>query len=355
MIRGLVTGALNVAGDILAATNENQNIVSRATGVVGDMALTQRIDALKRGVGTKMDQFENASKFELDSTICGLYLHFLLSVFAIFECFIHIIVDLFLILTWGIIYLIFACATCGKVEEVTALGTFNFVVSRYFFYFGILCSLLGNICYPCKPPLYFWKSVTMLRRPDGVRSNVDYGIISNSNVTHCFCCRCCDRSEGSLTQSGLPIWKLMHVLFFSVGGFYCLNNWCTFEKNWAASIRQEMNAVMDAETETFYRREFGCSSIDEYLARECYSYSSSSSTGSRGSGNNPSQTAAFITSQPPYYPPNVHPNANTNAKDNNNNNNNQQGNNYAYASVQVAGSAPPARVIPVVMATPVLR
>ena len=96
-------------------------------------------------VCAKMTARENANRHANRMSVCGLYAHFFLSLFAVMECSFHLMIHLFLLVIMGLGYYVILCVSCGE-WSAYSLGCFAQHTTMYGLYSGLLCGLLANIC-----------------------------------------------------------------------------------------------------------------------------------------------------------------------------------------------------------------
>jgi hypothetical protein len=77
-------------------------------------------------------------------SVCGLYLHFFLSLLALMECSLRLLIHFFMLLVMGLLYYIVYCVSCGEwVTYSNACVAHH--SSMYGLYSGLLCGIIGNL------------------------------------------------------------------------------------------------------------------------------------------------------------------------------------------------------------------
>lgn len=257
-------------------------VLSSALGQsAGNDDATRQIKSIGSEVCAKMTAKENANRNANRLSVCGMYAHFFLSLVAVLECIVHLMIHLLLLAIMGLGYYIILCVSCGE-WSAYSLGCLAHHTSMYGLYSGLLCGLLANIFRPWSPPLVgFHFPGNTLCRPEVPGLIWTDGSGSNSTGVCCFCL-------GS-SNIYLPQYKIMQTFFFSFGGIYAFRSMqtcCSSEDEACGyvellqSLHREVMSENSVTTQTFYRQEYQCDSFDELIARRL----SASETGGSGVG-----------------------------------------------------------------------
>jgi hypothetical protein len=102
----------------------------------------QKTARLAGDVRRRMQQHESQVKTK-EQTCIGLYAHWFLSLFALFECALRLMVHGLIVALWVVLYYIVYCVSCGK-AEVNDVMTHQ--MSRCSLYSGLFFSMIGNLC-----------------------------------------------------------------------------------------------------------------------------------------------------------------------------------------------------------------
>jgi hypothetical protein len=99
---------------------------------------------LAKEVRSNMTASEVANRHSHRPSICGLYLHFFVSIFAVLECLIRLLVHVLILLVLGLTYYLVYCLTCGRstAEFMLCIAHHS---AMYGIYSGLLCGLMANI------------------------------------------------------------------------------------------------------------------------------------------------------------------------------------------------------------------
>lgn len=237
---------LNVAANIAVNELNNQQRPSDPN--------QQRIDNVKRDVASKMYTAEKKSALENDTTVLGLYLHWFLSMFALFECGLHCMLLIMIIVVFSVLYYLVILVSCGKASTEYCAAMSHFI-KLYWLYLGFFFGILGNIFVPWRPPLYFWKrGVTFLYPPGFERPLEVY-----PDLCCCFCCL-----DGALK----PTWQVLESHLISVGCCKCVSSvYCGNEAYTKGMQEADENnmIVMKRDTAEFFNRNYSCSSLEALI------------------------------------------------------------------------------------------
>ena len=117
------------------------DIQSFSSKIIRTNVLTCR-RRIAEDVRTKMSSYERAHIVE--PSVCALYLHFFLSLFAFAECclFLALIFSFLVILL--LLYYVIICVSCGK-WKVSTNDLLARISKVYAIYSGFFCVIIGNI------------------------------------------------------------------------------------------------------------------------------------------------------------------------------------------------------------------
>ena len=101
----------------------------------------QKIAKLGVEVSQRMNAAEKAKRDE-NETCCGLYGNFFLSILALAESAVRLLIHFFIVLIFFFGYYIILCLSCGKSEAGNAMVH---QMTRVSMYSGLLAAMLGNI------------------------------------------------------------------------------------------------------------------------------------------------------------------------------------------------------------------
>lgn len=241
-------------------------------------------------VSGKMSARESTNKHQNRPGVCGLYLHFFLSIFALLECVIRLVIHLVMILIVGLTYYIVYCVSCGEWNVYSSIILAHHS-AMYGLYSGLLCGIASNLCCPWNPPVcgYHIKGNT-LSRPNVQHS--DWNSKAVRDVSGCCCC-----CSGGADLFSLPQYKVLQSFFFAFGCFracgslmmccatpgMCCNPEAgaipqqdvergraplsTGYLNFIQKLLREVEQETAEDTRMFYQSEYQCSNFDELISR----------------------------------------------------------------------------------------
>ena len=252
--------------------NRNSNSATQGANESSD-AFRQRLAA---SVTQKMVEAEQAAP-PGEVSVCSLYLHFILSIFALIESFLRYIIHLVILLIVCLLYYIIVCFSCGKGN--IGHGCFVQHSRMVALYNTLICATLGNVLVPWNPAAYAFKSTKMrLNHPDGSQYNPFF----DRSSPCCCSCGCV------LVGFGLPTHLLLqsHLISYGASMGQCSSFTCPLccgeacapslsykDMQTRVSTHEDSSRIDD--TRAFYRQQYNCDSFDELLQRETHSQGNS--------------------------------------------------------------------------------
>ena len=257
-----------------------------------------RVSRLAAAVSQRMAQAELEAYRSSEPSVCGLYLHFVLSLLAVVECALRLAFITLFLFTWFIAYYIVQCASCGKNKDIGLSS--SYYVKALALYSGIMCGLAGNLIVPWRPALCFYARGTPLVRPlEPQQAPFSYRV-AHAGVCDvcCGCGSCC-----GIEDSTLPLHVLLRSALVVAGGAEqpllsscCGENFPTLCSHGAAmqTLRQHVEYDRLAATVAFYQTHYGCGSFEELCHQEFGAAPPSSSSSSVASQQPAEATASYV-------------------------------------------------------------
>lgn len=248
-----------------AAQGILDTVLNTGTNVPNGDSRSQQINRLAHYVKNKMVEVERATGV-VEPSVCALYLHFFLSIFALIESIVRVLIHALILLVAMLGYYIILCLTCGKFEG----GVFiQHHLRMYFMYWSLFFAIIGNIIVPWHPPAYAFHSLThKFTRPEAV----DNHVLDALNTASCCCnCNCCLQSFGLPThlilQSSLLSYGLARALSPSLCCGEALPTMCSYDGYCSYMLHLDAQDKAVA-TIDFYRANFHCDTFAELVLRE---------------------------------------------------------------------------------------
>lgn len=238
----------------------------------------KKIARLAVEVSQRMKATELSNR-DNNETCIGLYCNFFLSIFALAESAVRLVVHLLVVPVFFFGFYIILCLSCGKAESGNVM---RHQMSRISMYSGLVAAMLGNILIPWRPTLYLFHTPATLSRPSVPRMAEEKGVpssldIENFCVEACCCiCNICGCKNGQcvccgfVDESVLPPYKMAQSALFVVGGcsgcgFYQCTGGTALTRRLDALVSESARESAEATTQ-FYRANYNVASWDALVA-----------------------------------------------------------------------------------------